>query len=295
MRRLCDLHTHSTSSDGSLSPAELVRQADRARLAGVALTDHDTVAGVAQAAEAARDLPELTFVPGVELSAIPPQGTLHILGLGIDPRSAALLALMRQLRQARDERNPKMVARLRQLGLDISMEEVTAQALKGGAAAAEDVPPVVGRAHMAEVMVRKGMARSIADAFARYLGLGTPAYVDKERLPPAEVIHAIHSAGGLALLAHPVHLQFGNFAEAERLIRILVEAGMDGLEVYHSDHSILQTRFFLDLARRLNLAVSGGSDFHGAVKPHVQLGRPRVPVHIMHELLERASSRASKN
>jgi 3',5'-nucleoside bisphosphate phosphatase len=287
MRRLCDLHAHSTASDGLLSPSDLVRLADRQRLAGVALTDHDTIDGLAEAAAAAKEFPELTFVPGVELSAVSPQGTLHVLGLGIDPAAAPLRTLITQLIQARDERNPRIIAKLQALGVKIDMDDVR-QAAQGplprdGAARS----PVLGRMHMAEVLLDKGYARSIEDAFARYLGDNAPAYVDKERLSPRAVADAIHGAGGLAMIAHPVHLLFENFSQAQRLIRMLVEQGVDGLEAYHSEHSALQTRFFLDLASRLNLAVSGGSDFHGQVKPHVQLGRPRVPVQVVRDLMGR--------
>jgi 3',5'-nucleoside bisphosphate phosphatase len=287
MRRLCDLHSHSTASDGSLSPSQVVRQAEQAKLAGLALTDHDTVAGLAEAAAAAGQYPELTFVPGLEVSAVAPQGTLHILGLGVEGQSPALRVLLDQLLEARNARNPKIIARLQALGLKIDMDEVRLAAEGPLPPHPTAAPPVLGRAHMAEVLIHKGYARSIEDAFTRYLGQGAPAFVDKERLRPRQVADAIHAAGGLAVVAHPVHLNFENFAQARRLIRSLMDQGLDGLEVYHNEHTPLETRFFLDLAREFNLAISGGSDFHGAIKPHVQLGRPRVPMEIMRQLLER--------
>lgn len=284
MRRLCDLHVHSTASDGSLAPAEVIALADRQRLAGVALTDHDTVAGLAEAAQAAKAFPELAFVPGIEVSAAWPQGTLHILGLGFDPASSALAALARRLREERNRRNPLMVGRLRSLGLEVTMEEVASEAAASPAARGEEV---VGRAHMAAVLARKGFARGTKDAFDRYLAKGAPAYVEKDRLPPAEVFAAIRAAGGLAVLAHPVQLRFTNFAECERLVRGFKEAGLEGIEVHHGDHDVAQSRFFLELARRLDLVPTGGSDFHGAPKPDVRLGRPRVPVQFLHELRAR--------
>jgi 3',5'-nucleoside bisphosphate phosphatase len=283
MRRLCDLHTHSNHSDGDLSPRELVRLASRKRLAGLALTDHDTVAGLAEAAEAAAEDPQLTFIPGVEVSAAFPQGTLHILGLCIDPAGVALADLTARLLDARNERNPRIVAKLRAMGVDITMDEVLSRA-----GVADQAGGVVGRAHIAAVLMRKGYARDLADAFARYLSPGAPAFVDKERLAPAQAIAAIHDARGLAILAHPVQLQFGNFAECERMVRSLQDAGLDGLEAYHSDHSDVETRFFLDLARRLDMAVAGGSDYHGSIKAEVRLGHPPVPASVMETLLSRA-------
>jgi hypothetical protein len=146
---------------------------------------------------------------------------------------------------------------------------------------------------MAEVLVHKGYVRTIEEAFDRFLAEGRPAYVDKERLSPRALADAIHAAGGLAIIAHPVQLGFENYAQAQRLIRLLVEQGLDGLEVYHSDHGAALTRFFLDLAKRFNLAISGGSDFHGRIKPHVQLGRPRVPVEVLRELQRRLACKNS--
>jgi hypothetical protein len=293
MRRLCDLHAHSTCSDGTLPPGEVVRLADRRQLAGVALTDHDTIDGLAEAAAAAGEFPELTFVSGVELSAVAPQGTLHVLGLGIDPAATSMVHLLGQLVQARNDRNPQMIARLQSLGLKIDMDEVR-RAAEGPLPPAPGAPPaVVGRVHMAEVLVHKGYVRTIEEAFDRFLAEGRPAYVDKERLSPRALADAIHAAGGLAIIAHPVQLGFENYAQAQRLIRLLVEQGLDGLEVYHSDHGAALTRFFLDLAKRFNLAISGGSDFHGRIKPHVQLGRPRVPVEVLRELQRRLACKNS--
>ena len=286
MNRYCDLHTHSTASDGSCSPRELVVLAKRERLAGLALTDHDTAAGLTEAAAAAAEL-GVGFVPGIEVSAAFPAGTLHILGLGVQADSPALTELAAALRAARDERNPKMVEKLRELGMDISLDELRASAAAGKPPAQSAGELVVGRAHLAGLLVRKGYARDMDDAFARLIGHGCPAYVDKDRMAPAEVIAGIHRAGGLALLAHPPQLGYENFAQCERIVRWLVESGLDGIEVYHSDHSDADTRFFLELARRLKLAISGGSDFHGRVKPDVRLGHPRVPARFLEALLAR--------
>jgi predicted metal-dependent phosphoesterase TrpH len=309
MRRFVDLHTHSTASDGALAPAELIALADRKRLAAVALTDHDTTAGLAEARAAAKAYPQLRFVAGVEVSAAFEPGTLHILGLGIQSNSAALARLAVSLRAARDDRNPKMIAKLQALGLDIDMDDVAAQAgPRDGAApcvstgtgspAATDSqtvprltaraatePPVLGRLHMAHALVAKGYIATVQKAFDRYLGRDGPAYVEKDKLPPAAVIAALHAAGGLAVLAHPRQLKYTNSAQLERIVRDLAAAGLDAIEAYHSDHTDRQTRSYLDLARRFTLGVTGGSDFHGPAKPGVLLGRPRISTTMLSEAL----------
>ncbi|KPK80670.1 MAG: hypothetical protein AMJ81_11630 [Phycisphaerae bacterium SM23_33] len=274
MRNFVDLHTHSAASDGTLPPAEVVWLAERKRLAAVALTDHDTADGLAEAARAARPL-AVRFIPGIEISAQFTGGALHLVGLGIDPADRGLRAVLGQLMAARRQRNPRMIEKLRRLGVDITMAEV--RALAGGA--------VVGRLHMAQVLCRKGRARTVQEAFGRYLGCGAPAFVDKERLTPRQALEGIHAAGGLGVLAHPPQLNYGNLAQLERIVRSLVRHGLDGLEVYHPDHTPDQTRWYLDLARRLGLLVAGGSDFHGAGKPEVRLGRPKVPLAAVEQLL----------
>jgi len=269
MRRFVDLHTHSTASDGTCPPDELIAQAEARRLAAVALTDHDTTAGLAAAGKAVRSRPKLRLIAGVEISAKSAHGTLHIPGLGIDQNSPDLQRLLRQLRDAREERNPKILAKLRQIGCEISMEDVLEEAAN---------PNVVSRLHIALALQRKGYADSVPEAFSRFIGNGGPAFVEKERLSPRQAIRAIHSAEGLAFLAHPPQLNYRNHTELERIIDELKRYGLDGIEVYHPDHTPSQTRFYLELVRRYDLAVAGGSDFHGSARPHCKLGRPRVPL-----------------
>jgi hypothetical protein len=283
MRRFVDLHTHSSASDGSLGPGELVRAAEAADLAAVALTDHDTTAGLMEALRAAADLTELHVVPGVEVSAKLRGAPAHILGLGIDPVSPALGALTERLREARRRRNPKILRRLGQLGVQISLEEVAAIAAAPRTGGDEGI---ISRVHIAEAMRRRGYVRSTDEAFAKYIGNDGPAYVDKERLRPAEVVSAVHEAGGLALLAHPVQLGFDD-ATLGRAVRALIRDGLDGLEVYHADHTPEQTRAYMALAKDLGLLISGGSDFHGPRRPQSVLGRPRVPRSILEGALER--------
>lgn len=278
----CDLHTHSTASDGTLSPKALIEAAGRAKLAAVALTDHDTTVGLAAAAKCAQQQTGLIFVPGIEISARFPGGTLHVLGLGIRPADAGLTELAAHLQACRDERNPKMLAKLREMGLAIDMDDVR-ECLPE-----RDGPEIVSRVHLAEALRRKGYVKNRAEAFDRYVGQGAAAYVEKERLSPGRAIGAIRDAGGTAVLAHPVQLNYANHAHLSRILRDLMDVGLNGIEAYHSCHSPEQTRLFLELAKRFGLAVTGGSDFHGQGKPDMQLGRPRVPVSVVGEAQLRA-------
>jgi len=250
MRSFVDLHTHSNASDGQNPPAEVIALAEGIGLAAVAVTDHDTTAGLDEARSAAESFGDLHFVPGIELSAKFSSGTLHILGLGIDHKSPDLCALTRNLVEARNQRNPKIIARLGELGMDIELSDVLA-VMSGSPTSRGD--RIVGRMHIAEALRRKGYVHSTAEAFQRYLGDTGEAFVDKERLTPREVIEPIHRAGGLAILAHPVHLAYENSAQLTLMVRRLVDAGIDGLEVVHPDHSPFQGRTYLQLARRLGL------------------------------------------
>ena len=280
MRRFVDLHTHSTASDGALAPAEIVRLAERKCLLAVALTDHDTTAGLEEARSAAREFPSLRLVAGMEVSAAWPAGVMHVLALGIDPQSPALRQLAETLRAARDERNPKIIARLQAMGLAIDMDDVRAELAPDSAGHRH---PIIGRLHIASALKRKGYARNIADAFDRYIGGGAPAFVDIEKLPSRHVVAAIKRSGALAILAHPPQLNYADRAELERILRDLMNEGLDGLEVYHTDHRPEQTRLYLELARKFSLGVTGGSDFHGRAKPDATLGRPLVPISAMSE------------
>jgi len=284
-RAFVDLHSHSTASDGTFAPADVMRLAKKSGLTGLALTDHDTIAGIAEAAAEAEKV-GITFLPGIEISAVPPidNGTLHILGYGIDPASPILTAMTRALIEARDNRNPQIITRLRELGIDISMDEVLAQA-NGG---------VLGRPHIAAVLVRKGVVPTIKQAFNEYLGQGGKAYFDKERLAPRAAISRIRESGGVAVLAHPVQLRTTNDAQLERALKDLVDLGLQGIEVIHSDHSDEMVKKYSKLAERFGLLKSGGSDFHGKNKKDIQLGVAngnRVPA----EWMERIAARTTGN
>ena len=287
-----DLHTHSTASDGTLSPTALLEAAASAGLAAIALTDHDTGNGLAEA-QAAADRLHIRFVPGIEISAdYPNPGTLHILGHFIDPASPALGDMSRILLEARNARNPRIIARLNELGCRVSMEQVEAIARRGMAA---DAPVVIGRPHIAQALAENGCVASIKQAFDVYLGTTGAAYFPKERLTPRQAIECIHNAGGLATVAHPTQLRADNPAHLATAINFLAEAGLDGIEVWHCDHTERDSALFLELARRYNLVPTGGSDFHGYNKADVVLGRGRnnvrVPASVLTELEARWRAR----
>lgn len=265
-----DLHCHSTASDGTSTPTQVVDLAKTQGLSAIALTDHDTVAGVAEAAKRAAEV-GLDFLPGIEISAaFPHPGTLHLLGYGVDPASAALVSLSEDLLAGRDSRNPKIIARLQELGLKITMAEVEAEA-KGG---------VLGRPHIAAVLLKKGYVNTTKQAFNVYLAPGGSAFFDKERLEPGEAIRRIKAAGGIAVLAHPSQLRTTNSAELDRVVKSLVDQGLQGIETLHSDHSDAEIRAYEALAKQYGLLTTGGSDFHGGNKPTISLGyagKNRVP------------------
>ena len=275
MRRFVDLHTHSTASDGAMSPSQLVAAADLQALAAIAITDHDTLSGLAEAREAAVACPDLRFIPGVEVSARFAAGTMHILGLGIDPHDEALGEMAGRMQRARDRRNPEIIRKLREMGIDISDQAVAAVAREMHGR--QDFA-VTSRVHIAETLRRIGRASSIVDAFERYIGREAPAYVNRDRPAADEIIAAITHAGGLAVLAHPSQLNCTNRAQLERIVRDLKAHGLVGIEAYHSSHTPAQTRRVIDLARSLGLGISGGSDFHGSARARTQLARPRVPI-----------------
>lgn len=258
---MIDLHMHSIFSDGTYTPEELIEEGAKAGLKAMALTDHDTVGGVPrfQAAAAAAGMRVFT---GVEVSSDVAQGTMHVLGYGVDPKSASLIQHLDWIRQGRDERNQEILQKLNRLGLHVSYREVASYA---GA-------DVVGRPHFAQALIAKGYARDKKDAFDRYLARGKPAYAERRRLDPSATMELIRSSGGVPVLAHPFTLKLQG-AQMKRALRDLADIGLMGLEVYYSEHTPEMQRTYARLARDLGLLATGGSDFHGAVSPDVRLGR----------------------
>ena len=260
-----DLHTHTHFSDGSLSPQELIAEAQKEGLRVIAITDHDEVGAIAPALEYALDS-AVRIVPGVELSIdydLPGRAHLHLLGLFIDHQHKALISTLLDLKEARRERMREMVGKMRSLGMDIPGAEI--QELVG-----QGSP---GRPHLARVMVARGIVPNLYAAFAHYLSKGKPAYVPKKKLTIEPAIALIHQAGGLAFLAHPFSLGFASYEPLGKEILKLKALGLDGIEVYYSKHSRYFTRWLDDFAGKHDLLVCGGSDFHGAAKPEIQLGR----------------------
>lgn len=252
---------HSTRSDGTYGPADLVREAKFAGLTHMALTDHDTVEGLAEA-RAAAQAEGIAFLGGLEISAEFQPGTMHILGYGFREDDPALLERLGYVQRCREERNPKIAANLNRLGMDLTMEEV--QRASGGW--------LVGRPHFAQVLLDKGYVGSRQEAFDKFLAKGKPAYVNKVRLSPEESVAVIRNAGGTAVLAHPLQLKAKNKTELDRIVRNLVDAGLKGIECYYRNHEEADTERFLGLAKKYNLVPTGGSDFHGTNRPGISLG-----------------------
>ena len=286
--RFVDLHTHSTASDGSLAPSALMRAAKGAGLAVIALTDHDTCNGIAEARAAAVE-EGIRLIPGIEISADwPAPGEMHILGHFVDDASRALADMSRSLLEARNQRNPKIVARLNELGCRITMEQVAAIAHRNVPA---DQPIVIGRPHIAEALVETNCVANMKQAFDIYLGTTGSAYFPKERLTPRQAIECIHATGGLATLAHPIRLRADNPAHLQTILNHLAEAGLDGLECWHSDHDPKYVELCLELAKRYALIPTGGSDFHGSKKLDIALGRGRNNVRVPYEVFERLETK----
>jgi len=283
-QRTVDLHTHTTASDGDLSPTELVARAHAAGLTAIAVTDHDTTAGLHEALEAGKRI-GLEVVPGIELSAEVGRGQCHLLGFLIDPDNEPLLSRLRYVVDMRNNRNSHIIDRLRnELGFDITLDEV--EVIAGG--------DIVARPHFARVMVNKGYVSSMQEAFDIFLGKGGRAYVERVRLSPPEAIALIHGAGGVAVLAHPNNLQRGE-TETEVEIERLVSCGLDGIEARYNRHTPEDTARYLALAARLGILTSGGSDYHGeSVKPGVVLGQVEgelpAPVFVLDRLKEAAKA-----
>ncbi len=241
-----DLHNHTTASDGTLSPAEHVKWAASQGLAAVGITDHDTIAGWAEARAAAEEA-GIDLVPGCELSTEVGKTEVHILAYYFDPTEPAMADLLRRMRGGRRRRAEEAVAKLHQLGYtEVSLERILA---RGGES--------VGRPHIAAELVELGVVRTIAEAFERFLARGRPAYVPRPKLEPAEAIAIVKGAGGVPVLAHP------GLIGDDRRVRETIAAGVMGIEAYHTDHSDLQRQFYARWGLDAGLVVTGGTDSHG--------------------------------
>lgn len=259
---MIDLHIHSDCSDGTLSPEALVARAHQLGIRALALTDHDTVAGNARAVEAGKER-GLPVLPGIEISTQWQGLTFHLLGYGVTRTGGEVASTLEFLVESRRQRNPRMVEKLQQLGVEITLEEVRAEASG----------EVVGRPHFARVLLAKGVVRSNQEAFDRFLGRGAAAYFDKVRLDPEAACLLVRDAGGVAVLAHPGLVERDRPGHLAPLLDHLTDLGLAGVEAYYSGHDPGQTLRYRSLARQRNLLVTGGSDFHAPGQGGPELGR----------------------
>lgn len=270
---LIDMHTHTTASDGTFSPSELTALAIEKKLSAIAITDHDTVSGIKEGIESAEGS-ELMVVPGIELSCDYGSTEIHILGYFIQWQNPLLLKRLQQLRESRFNRNKQMLKNLNNAGIPLTEEQ-----LHGG-----NPQTTVTRAHFARAMVEFGYVKSRQDVFDKYIGENCPYYVPKPTVDPAYAIRIIREAGGAAVLAHPLLYHMG-YDELAVLFHTLKENGLMGIEVYHSSANSTTSGRIRELARKEGLLPTGGSDFHGANKPDIQLGSGRAHLFVSHLLL----------
>lgn len=271
--KYADLHMHTKASDGLHTPADIVRIAQQAGLSAIAITDHDTTAGVKEAMKEGERL-GIEVVPGVEISTSTKGQDIHILGYFIDLDDAQFAQRLEELRQTRNHRNELLIKKLQQLGIEITMEEVLE-----GVNAAEDES--IGRPHFADVLIRKGYVSSLKEAFEVYLGKEGKAYVNSERNEPHHAIKWIKQAGGAVVIAHP-----GLYAD-DALVEEIIEQGADGIEVFHADHSADDEARYLKMAEKHQLIVTAGSDFHGeraGIVFHAPVGSRRINVDVIKQL-----------
>jgi predicted metal-dependent phosphoesterase TrpH len=269
-----DLHLHTTHSDGSLPPAEVLALAKQAGVSALAITDHDIVDGIPEAITIGTSL-GIEIIPGIEISSRWGDAELHILGYFLDWKDQALSRRLEQVRTSRHSRNPLIVEKLNDLGLALTYREV--QELAGTES--------VGRPHIARVLMQKGYVQSAKEAFDRYLTEGAAAYVPRELPDPAEAIAWLRAAHGIPVLAHPVWAKQDE-AGLLKLCEKLKREGLMGIEVHYSTHKPQQTKEYLNIAKRLDLLITGGSDFHGVTKPDIEVGIGRGGLKVSSKLLE---------
>ena len=271
-----DLHLHTTASDGVLSPSEIVRYAKRKGLQAIAITDHDTIEGCEEGLSEGEKI-GFEVIPGIEISAEHSPGSMHILGFFLNIHHPLLNERLEYLQRARAERNPKMVARLNKLGIEITYDEVL-KASGGGQ---------VGRPHFANVLMEKKIVRSFQEAFDRFLKKGAPAYVDKFRFTSKEALHFINEAAGVAVLAHPNTLGVNEISQLEKLILHLVDEGLKGIEVYYPEHSSAEVAQYKALAERYGLVSTGGTDYHGIERNELDIGIGRGEMKLPYSIVEK--------
>lgn len=287
--RIVDLHVHSTESDGTLTPIEVMHAAKEAGLSALALTDHDTASGIAKAKAAATEC-GIELIPGIELSTeyeLPTKKgdrkEIHIVGLYIDPDNEQLQKKTKEFRDCRNSRNEVMIEALRNEGFDITMEDVIA----------ENPDSVITRANIARYLFEHGQIKSVAEAFDKYIGDGCKCYVGRFKVTPMDAVTLIHEAGGIAILAHPLLYHLSSVT-LQHLIDNLKEVGLDGIEAIYSTHTTGEEQLVKRIAAENHLLISGGSDFHGANKPLIKLGKGRGHLYIPYSVLENIKKAAGR-
>jgi predicted metal-dependent phosphoesterase TrpH len=268
-----DLHIHSTASDGRLTPAEVVQEAARRGLKFMSLTDHDTIDGIATAKAAAKGFPSLKLIPGVEISTDIAAGEVHVLGYFINSTSQELIAKLERFRNSRLRRAQGMVAKLDKLGVHLDWPRI--EQIAGSS--------VMGRPHIAQAMLEKGYIGSFKQAFSDYIGRDGPAYVEREKLTPAEAVALIIKARGLAVLAHPF-----TAGDPEVLTEELKAAGLTGIETYYDNYTAGEIDQLVKLAQKHNLITTGGSDFHGIDSSETVIGGTDLPLASVEQLIAKA-------
>ena len=273
-----DLHVHTTASDGRYSPSEIVRRAAKSGLVLLAITDHDTVDGIPEALDAAKEFPTLEVVPGVEINTDVPTGEAHVLGYFIDYAHPELLAVLQDMRTSRQERAQKMVAKLADLGMPLEWEHVRQLASTDA----------IGRPHIAQALLEKGYISTIREAFDRYISRDGPAYVERTKVTPLDATKLILRAKGLPVLGHPLTI-----GDPEAMIRELAAGGLVGIEAYYGGYNEGEVARLLRFADTLGLIVTGGSDYHGLDESaETKIGGVHVPMRAARRLLNLADDRS---
>lgn len=269
-----DLHVHTTASDGTFTPPQLAEYAEQKGLYAVAITDHDTVAGIGSAVESAKSL-KLKVIPGIELSADYSGREIHLLGYFIDYLNKDFLKALEPLKNSRDNRNILMLKKLEEIGVGISIENLNDRFKNS----------VITRAHIATYMIEKGVVKDKKEAFEKYIGKGGVCYVDRKRIPAGDAIKLVKMAGGLPVLAHPLLYHMDNKVLL-KTIEDLKNQGLMGIEAIYSSHSKKEEWDLRAIAKRFHLYITGGSDFHGDIKPDIDLGTGHGNLKIPREILE---------
>ena len=276
-----DLHSHSTASDGSFSPTELVKKAEELGLSALALTDHDTISGIPEFMNAASITGKVEAIPGVEVSVEFMGKEVHIVGLFIDYTTESFLKMLSEIRNHRNQRNKLIIEKLQAMGFDITLQELLDVA--GGES--------IGRPLLAKILIKKGYFTEVQEVFDKCLKRGAPAYCARVLPSPEKAIQEIHNAGGVAIWAHPLYRSTNDRAYLRKVLRELTKSGIDAIEAYYTSFTEAQTRAVIDVAEEFKLPLSGGSDFHGANQKGIELGKGYGELTVPYELLEKLKAK----